>query len=120
MDLSIDFRRLKKMSRGVPQAVSSRWRGVTIFGFVVLCLAEPVLARAQKTMNIPPLGSDQDAAGQAPEDASAPPPAGSTTTVATLREATWRKLPGNFLQDQKDMWLFPVKLAEGHHWLPTA
>jgi PAP2 superfamily len=114
MDLSIDFRRLKTMCRGVRQAVSSRWRGVTIFGFVVLCLAEPVLARAQETTDLPPLGCDQDAAGQA-----APPPAGSTT-VAPPREATWRKLPGNFLQDQKDMWLFPVKLAEGHHWLPTA
>lgn len=37
-----------------------------------------------------------------------------------LREGTWRKLPSNFLHDQKDIWLFPVKVAEGHHWLPTA
>lgn len=108
------------MWRGVGQAVSSRRRGVTIFGFVALCLTEPVVVRTQETTDIPLLASDKDAAGQAPEDASAPPPAGSTTTVATPREATWRKLPGNFLQDQKDMWLFPVKLAEGHHGLPTA
>ena len=86
----------------------------------MLCLAQPVVARAQETTNVPRPGSDKDAAGQAREDQSAPPPAGSTTTVATPREATWRKLPGNFLQDQKDIWLFPVKLAEGHHWLPTA
>jgi hypothetical protein len=84
----MDFRRLKKMCRGVRPAVSARWRRVTIFGFVVLCLAEPGLAGAQETTDIPPLGSDQDAAGQAPKDASAPPPAGSTTTVATPREAT--------------------------------
>jgi hypothetical protein len=103
----------------VRPAVSSRSRGVTIFGFVVLCLAQPVLARAQETTNIPPLGTDKDAAGQAREDQSAPPPADSATTAATPREATWRKLPGNFLADQKDMWLFPVKLAEGHHWLPA-
>jgi membrane-associated phospholipid phosphatase len=108
------------MCRDVRQTVSSRWRGVTILGFVVLCLALPVPARAQETTAIPPLGTDQDAAGQAPVDGSAPPPARSTTTVAVPREATWRKLPRNFLEDQKDMWLFPVKLAEGHHWLPTA
>jgi membrane-associated phospholipid phosphatase len=120
MELSMDFRRLKKMCRDVRQAVSSRWCGVTIFGFVVLCLALPVLAHAQETIDIPPRGSDKNAAGQAPEEAPAPPPAGSTSTVALPREATWPKLPGNFLKDQKDMWLFPVKLAEGHHWLPTA
>jgi membrane-associated phospholipid phosphatase len=104
----------------VGRAVSSGWRGVTISGFCALCLTGPVLARAQAPTDIPPLGTDEHAAGQAPEDRSAPPPAGSETAVATPREATWRKLPGNFLQDQKDIWLFPVKLAEGHHWLPTA
>jgi len=35
------------------------------------------------------------------------------------RETSWRKLPGDFLQDQKAIWLFPVQLAKGRHWLPT-
>ncbi len=35
-------------------------------------------------------------------------------------EVSWRKMPVRFLHDQKDMWLFPAKLAEGKHWLPTA
>jgi membrane-associated phospholipid phosphatase len=35
------------------------------------------------------------------------------------REVSWRKLPRNFLQDQKDIWLFPVQLGKGRHWLPT-
>jgi membrane-associated phospholipid phosphatase len=35
------------------------------------------------------------------------------------REVSWGKLPRNFLQDQKDIWLFPVHLAKGRHWLPT-
>jgi membrane-associated phospholipid phosphatase len=35
------------------------------------------------------------------------------------RDVTWRTLPGNFLQDQKDIWLFPVRLAKGRDWLPT-
>jgi membrane-associated phospholipid phosphatase len=35
------------------------------------------------------------------------------------RETTWRTLPKNFLQDQKEIWLFPTQLARGHHWIPT-
>ncbi|MFY9583748.1 MAG: phosphatase PAP2 family protein [Candidatus Acidiferrales bacterium] len=29
-----------------------------------------------------------------------------------------RKLPTNFLSDQKDLWLFPGQVAHGRHWLP--
>jgi membrane-associated phospholipid phosphatase len=32
---------------------------------------------------------------------------------------SWRRLPRNFLQDQKDIWLFPVQLGKGRHWAPT-
>ncbi|HLW55154.1 MAG TPA: phosphatase PAP2 family protein [Candidatus Angelobacter sp.] len=35
------------------------------------------------------------------------------------REVSWRSLPKDFLHDQKDIWLFPVQLAKGRHWLPT-
>lgn len=35
------------------------------------------------------------------------------------REVSWGMLPRNFLQDQKDIWLFPVRLAKGRDWLPT-
>jgi membrane-associated phospholipid phosphatase len=35
------------------------------------------------------------------------------------REVSLRKLPMNFLHDQKDMWLFPLELGKGRHWLPA-
>ena len=35
------------------------------------------------------------------------------------RAVSWRSLPRNFLQDQKDTWLFPAQLGRGRHWLPT-
>lgn len=35
------------------------------------------------------------------------------------RDVSWRQLPGNFLHDQKQIWLFPASLAQGHHWRPT-
>jgi hypothetical protein len=85
---------------------------------VVAVLSAPlaVTARAQERTSI----TGSDAAGQAPDDASATPPASSIATANTPREATWHELPGNFLKDQKDIWLFPVKLGEGHPWLLTA
>ena len=35
------------------------------------------------------------------------------------REVSRRSLAGDFLHDQKDIWLFPGQLAKGRHWLPT-
>ncbi len=60
--------------------------------------------------------------------ASAQPQVANGTSTSTSHsviapedlEVSWRKMPARFLHDEKDMWLFPVKLAEGKHWLPTA
>jgi membrane-associated phospholipid phosphatase len=42
-----------------------------------------------------------------------------TTTTAGERDISWRTLPRNFLRDQKEIWLFPMQLAKGRHWLPA-
>lgn len=47
------------------------------------------------------------------------PNATVSPSAANSRPVSWRLLPSNFLHDQKDLWLFPVQLAHGHHWLPT-
>jgi hypothetical protein len=55
------------------------------------------------------------------------PETSSTTTVAASpaccsdigRSVSLRQLPGNLLADQKDIWLFPTKLARGKHIWPT-
>jgi membrane-associated phospholipid phosphatase len=38
----------------------------------------------------------------------------------TERDVSCQTLPRNFLQDQKDIWLFPLQLAKGRQWLPAA
>ena len=43
----------------------------------------------------------------------------SLAPAGAEREVSWRTLPRNVLQDQKDIWLFPVQLGKGRHWLPT-
>lgn len=63
-------------------------------------------------------------AAEAVDDAAAPPapvltPPGTATAPPPGRDVSERLLFPNILHDQKDMWLFPVQLAHGHHWLPT-
>ena len=56
-----------------------------------------------------------------PERPDAPTPHPNVVDPAALMDRTdvnWRRLPKNFVQDQKDMWLFPFKVAEGKHILP--
>lgn len=57
---------------------------------------------------------------QESSSASLIPPRPAAASADPVREGTWRKLPSNFLHDQKDMWLFPLKVVQGHYWLPTA
>ena len=62
-----------------------------------------------------PESSSSNAAGPA----SFPLPRASKEDPGEDREVSLRKLPMNFLHDQKDMWLFPLELGKGRHWLPA-
>ena len=62
----------------------------------------------------------QESLATADEAASDPDPGQSAGTKSSVqRDVSLRQLPGNFLSDQKDLWFFPGKLAQGRHWLPT-
>jgi membrane-associated phospholipid phosphatase len=63
------------------------------------------------------LGQDTSAGGApaATKPASQPPLASPQAD----RVVSLRKLPGNILEDQRDIFLFPTKLAKGKHWWPT-
>jgi len=54
-----------------------------------------------------------DAQGPAPQTQNNPDPA------ATYQPVTWKNLPVRVLGDQKLIWLFPLRLAEGQHLLPS-
>lgn len=34
-------------------------------------------------------------------------------------DISWKKLPKRIIDDQKDIWLFPLQLARGRYWAPT-
>ena len=60
----------------------------------------------------------QETSGSAPS----PSPAQQSQTSAigaNDRQVSLRTLPSNLLADQKEIWLFPGKLAKGQHWIPT-
>jgi membrane-associated phospholipid phosphatase len=53
------------------------------------------------------------------EAASDQVPAPSVTGPSVPDDISLGQLPKKILSDQKDIWLFPVSLARGRHWLPT-
>lgn len=54
-----------------------------------------------------------------------PPDSGQVARSSTTgegapdRPVSWKLLPPNILHDQKTIWLFPARLAEGKHWKPA-
>jgi membrane-associated phospholipid phosphatase len=58
-------------------------------------------------------------AQEAPQTVAADASPQNAASTGVEREVSWRRLPRNILQDQKDIWLFPVQLGKGRHWLPT-
>jgi membrane-associated phospholipid phosphatase len=53
------------------------------------------------------------------QEQKANPPSPSLDDMEQRRDVNWRRLPKNFVQDQKDMWLFPLKVAQGRYVWPT-
>lgn len=81
----------------------------------------PIFPSAKFQIVPPPqLLSVPEPAFSVPAFHAAEPNPGYVTDSATgQRDVSWKLLPTNFLDDQRAMWLFPVQLAHGHHWLPT-
>ena len=98
--------------------------GVSRFGAVfALCICftfSPASSPAQETSAQPAQTLLLDSAST--HDTSAGASSSNTHAApdpADL-EVSWRKMPARFLHDEKDMWLFPVKLGKGKNWLPAA
>jgi membrane-associated phospholipid phosphatase len=60
------------------------------------------------------LAPSSDLWGQVP---GSPP---DTSQPEPDRSVSWIKLVPNVLSDEKQIWTFPVKVARGKHWIPTA
>ena len=90
-------------------------RFAAISALLLFLILSPVASHAQGFLLDP---------GQAAQSSNNTPT--STTASGTHvapdpadLEVSWRKMPARFLQDEKDMWLFPTKLGEKKAWIPT-
>jgi membrane-associated phospholipid phosphatase len=70
------------------------------------------------------LGVPYRTAAQTTEPNQTPPGAPATSASqpasASDRPISWKLLLPNLLSDQKHIWSFPVRLAQGKNWIPTA
>ena len=114
MNVSLELREPMEMQRVAGKAVRYKRRLALPLLFAVACLSQGAVGRAQESAETTQLCGENQESAQRSDEAPAP-----RATAAAEREATLRTLPRNILQDQKDLWLFPTKLAQGHHWLPT-
>ncbi|HEV2176769.1 MAG TPA: phosphatase PAP2 family protein [Terriglobia bacterium] len=69
-----------------------------------------------------PAGRTKASLGSVPLAASlsAPSlPSGGGPVSAADRQVSWKLMIPNVLSDQKLIWLFPIHVAQGHHWKPA-
>ena len=89
-------------------------RAIAFAALLALFTAGPVLAQIgtpqpeliPSSLNLPSAPFPQQVA---------PPP----DLSHAADDISWRKLPKRFLHDQKEIWLFPTKVAKGQHLVPT-
>ena len=55
-----------------------------------------------------------------PEQPAPPPPPILQPTLFVVRPVSWKLLLPNLLHDQKRIWTFPARLAQGENWIPAA
>jgi PAP2 superfamily len=93
-------------------------RAIAYFALLVLLTFSPVASHAQeRSLQLEQTHSSSDITSN--NTAMSTSTTRTTTDPADL-ELSWRKMPVRFLQDEKDMWLFPTKAGEDTNWLPTA
>lgn len=65
----------------------------------------------------PAFSQESSDSGSSTSSVQQPGPAPSA--AASDRQVSLRTFPGNFAADQKEIWLFPGRLAKAQHWLPA-
>jgi len=94
----------------------TRLRSFFFFLIATLCVAQRCAAQDA-------LLSSSPAVPEVETPLPLPVPGASSYAPVTKpspeREISWRRLVPNLVQDQRQVWLFPVSVAHGHHLAPT-
>src|SRR5882724_9273353 len=87
--------------------------------FAALLLCSLALAAAAARAQEPEPAAAPQSSTQQQTLPSSPRPQLDSLALENRTDANWRHLPKNFVQDQKDLWLFPVEMGKGRHLLPS-
>ena len=86
----------------------------TAFAFVVLSvLSFPSLGQTGEPDQLPTAGTPTNFPPNSPPQPPSPP-------ANVARPVSWGRLLPNLLEDQKHIWTFPVRLAQGQDWIATS
>jgi membrane-associated phospholipid phosphatase len=88
-------------------------RFLACFSLVLWLVLSPMASHAQDN-SVPPEQTPSSSSTASSRSSS------HVTPDPADLEVSLRKMPARFLHDEKDMWLFPTKLGQGKHWIPTA
>ena len=111
--LSFQFRRDSGIFKILP---------VVVIAISALAIPSPATAQiAGPDQNLPAVAPAIEPAGPSANEppATAVPATPSEEPRVSDRPVSWKRLFGNVMSDQKHIWTFPVRLAQGKNWIPT-
>jgi membrane-associated phospholipid phosphatase len=85
----------------------------------LLLLLIAALAMTQRCAAQDNSETNTEAVPASASSSSAPSAPAPIVKITPEREISWRLLVPNLLQDQRQIWMFPVSVARGHHLKPT-
>jgi len=100
------------------------FQGLPVVVFAISALAIPSRAGAQiarPDQNSPAVTPANEPAGPSANEpqATVEPATASEEPRASDRPVSWKRLFGNVISDQKQIWTFPIRLGQGKNWIPT-
>ena len=98
---------------------TNHWYLIPAVTVLLATVSSPLAAQTNLPYSISH-ASFENPFGSSPAAEAAPAALPATPQVnEPPHEVSWKTLPFDILRDQKYVWLFPVQLAHGHHWVPT-
>jgi len=100
------------------------FKGLPVVVLAISALAIPsrgVAQVARPDQNSPAVTPANEPAGPSANEppATAEPATPSEEPRASDRPVSWKRLFGNVISDQKQIWTFPFRLGQGKNWIPT-
>jgi len=98
---------------------TNHWRLVPVITVLLAAVNYPAAAQTNLPCSISHASFENPFGSSSAAEADSPPLPAAPQGSQPPHDVSWKTLPFDILHDQKYVWLFPVQLAHGHHWVPT-